>query len=59
MFKEGLLEVREIDKGVSAVTALNLAHPLARAHAVPDTIKQQVKRQLYVHTTYQCLVNVS
>lgn len=33
--QEGLLEVREVEKGVDAVVALNAAHPRVRAHAPP------------------------
>ncbi|XP_059050220.1 eukaryotic translation initiation factor 2D [Achroia grisella] len=33
MQQQGLLEVREIEKGVDAVVALNAAHPLVAAHA--------------------------
>ncbi|XP_023939093.2 eukaryotic translation initiation factor 2D [Bicyclus anynana] len=32
MQREGLLEVRELDKGVDALVAVNAAHPLLRAH---------------------------
>ncbi|XP_026328102.1 eukaryotic translation initiation factor 2D-like, partial [Hyposmocoma kahamanoa] len=35
MQKEGLLEVRELDKGVAAVVGLAAAHPAARALAAP------------------------
>lgn len=33
--QEGLLEVRELDKGVSAVVGLAAAHPAARSFAAP------------------------
>ncbi|CAH0664238.1 unnamed protein product [Spodoptera exigua] len=33
MQQEGLLEVREIEKGVDAVVAVNVSHPKVRAHA--------------------------
>lgn len=33
--QEGLLEVRELDKGVAAVVGLAAAHPAARAFAAP------------------------
>ncbi|XP_045778651.1 eukaryotic translation initiation factor 2D isoform X2 [Maniola jurtina] len=32
MQREGLVEVREIDKGVDALVSVNTAHPLVRAH---------------------------
>ncbi|XP_063537647.1 eukaryotic translation initiation factor 2D [Cydia strobilella] len=35
MQKEGYLQVRELEKGVDAVTALNPLHPLVRRHAPP------------------------
>ncbi|XP_047998487.1 eukaryotic translation initiation factor 2D [Leguminivora glycinivorella] len=35
MQKEGYLQVREMEKGVDAVTALNPLHPRARSHAPP------------------------
>ncbi|XP_028170113.1 eukaryotic translation initiation factor 2D isoform X1 [Ostrinia furnacalis] len=35
MQQEGLVEVREIDKGVDALVAVSLAHPALRAHAAP------------------------
>ncbi|XP_048481414.1 eukaryotic translation initiation factor 2D [Plutella xylostella] len=35
MQKEGLLEVREIEKGVDAVVALSPSHPLVAAHRPP------------------------
>ncbi|CAK1589366.1 unnamed protein product [Parnassius mnemosyne] len=35
MQKEGLLEVREIEKGVSALVAVSCAHPLLREHRAP------------------------
>ncbi|CAB3242161.1 unnamed protein product [Arctia plantaginis] len=35
MQQEGLLEVREVEKGVAAVTAVSLAHPALRAHRPP------------------------
>ncbi|XP_061716770.1 eukaryotic translation initiation factor 2D [Cydia pomonella] len=35
MQKEGYLQVREVEKGVDAVTALNALHPRVRSHAPP------------------------
>ncbi|KAJ8720484.1 hypothetical protein PYW08_005949 [Mythimna loreyi] len=39
MQQEGLLEVREIDKGVDAVTAVSLQHDALRAHVVPAALR--------------------
>ncbi|CAG9782342.1 unnamed protein product [Diatraea saccharalis] len=38
MQQEGLVEVREIEKGVSALVALHLAHPQVRAHSPPAPV---------------------
>lgn len=46
MQKEGLLEVREIDKGVDAVVALNLAHPLLRSHALPPALRDALRERM-------------
>nr|XP_026498287.1 eukaryotic translation initiation factor 2D [Vanessa tameamea] len=35
MEREGLVQVREVDKGVDALVALQLAHPLVRHHRAP------------------------
>lgn len=35
VFKEGLICVREVEKGVSALVSLQPAHPLLRAHRAP------------------------
>ncbi|XP_050355542.1 eukaryotic translation initiation factor 2D [Nymphalis io] len=35
MEREGLVQVREVDKGVDALVALQLAHPLVRRHRAP------------------------
>ncbi|XP_041969750.1 eukaryotic translation initiation factor 2D [Aricia agestis] len=37
MQREGLVETREIEKGVDALVKLNPAHPLVRAHRTPRT----------------------
>ncbi|XP_075981975.1 eukaryotic translation initiation factor 2D [Anticarsia gemmatalis] len=42
MQQEGLLEVREIEKGVAAVTAVNLAHPAVRTHGVSPALRELV-----------------
>ncbi|KAG6460942.1 eukaryotic translation initiation factor 2D [Manduca sexta] len=39
MQEEALLEVREIERGVSAVVALNLAAPAVRQHRVPPLLR--------------------
>lgn len=45
MQQEGLLEVREVEKGVSAVTVVNLSHPAVRAHAPPAALREAVQAQ--------------
>uniref|UniRef100_A0A2A4K3D8 SUI1 domain-containing protein n=1 Tax=Heliothis virescens TaxID=7102 RepID=A0A2A4K3D8_HELVI len=46
MQKEGLLEVREIDKGVDAVVAVNLAHPQLRSHALPAALRAALRLRM-------------
>lgn len=42
MFKEGLLEVRELEKGVDAITRVDMANPLVRQHKVPEDLQGRV-----------------
>ncbi|CAH1634955.1 unnamed protein product, partial [Spodoptera littoralis] len=60
MHQEGLLEVREIEKGVDAVVAVNVSHPKVRAHvpgervapaqtgAAPEYVAPQVREMFCV-----------
>ena len=43
LFKEGLIEVREIEKGVDAVITMNLLHPAVRAHRVPGALREVLR----------------
>ncbi|KAJ8729082.1 hypothetical protein PYW07_006778 [Mythimna separata] len=43
MQQEGLLEVREIDKGVDAVTAVSLQHSALRTHRVPPALRAALR----------------
>ncbi|KAI5631342.1 translation initiation factor SUI1 domain-containing protein [Phthorimaea operculella] len=44
MQREGFLTVKEMDKGVDAVVAVNLLHPIVRAHKVPTELKERLKQ---------------
>lgn len=52
MQKEGLLEVKEIEKGVDAITKIDLANPLVRAHKVPDDLKAELRAEPAPKTEY-------
>ncbi|KAL0829507.1 hypothetical protein ABMA28_003027 [Loxostege sticticalis] len=43
MQQEGLVEVREIEKGVDALVAVSLAHPLVRGHVAPQREQKEEK----------------
>ncbi|KAJ0172837.1 hypothetical protein K1T71_011976 [Dendrolimus kikuchii] len=54
MQKEGLLEVRELEKGVDAITRVEMANPLLRQHRVPEGVGARVAeaREAAPHPEY-------
>ncbi|KAJ2945073.1 hypothetical protein O0L34_g9128 [Tuta absoluta] len=44
MQREGFLTVKEVDKGVDAVVAVHLLHPVVRAHAATAQLRQRLKQ---------------
>ncbi|XP_026751619.2 eukaryotic translation initiation factor 2D [Galleria mellonella] len=46
MQQQGLLEVREIEKGVDAVVSINAAHPLVAAHTVERRVERGGERSV-------------
>ncbi|CAK1542786.1 unnamed protein product [Leptosia nina] len=45
MQREGLIEVKEIEKGVDALVSVQLAHPAVRGHKVTSEVQDRTKKQ--------------
>ncbi|KAL4710156.1 hypothetical protein ACJJTC_006453 [Scirpophaga incertulas] len=43
MQEEGLIEVRDVEKGVSAVIGVNVSHPAVKSHSVPEEVRSRSK----------------